>query len=255
MRSTLWRHDGGVLQECVSTLLYFDFTTFFVAHPFFRQSLFTLLRAFLFLPFVEFFSTSSFYLFIFKHLYLTSFFRIPWHVTDPMIVTQIPLDSPQVPQDLLQKPRPPWFRPLRKKGARSSSSNHSESPEAGSLSPGADATSFATPGANDLPFSTPENGIYGAGALGGDTGPFSPGTDGMLAELLRAPAGSFDGATGDNIFGASTGDGGMAMSPADLLAMFGDGNGSVGSFGAHDFGAPDAFGGTFGRRSSDLGIG
>lgn len=182
-------------------------------------------------------------------------FHVARHLTDLVIVTQIPLDSPQVPQELLQKPRPPWFRPLRKKGARSSSSNHSESPEAGSLSPGADVTSFATPTANDIPFSTPENGVYGAGALGGEAGPFSPGTDGMLAELLRAPAGSFDGATGDNIFGAAGGDGSMAMSPADLLAMFGDGSGGMGSFGGHDFGTPDAFGTpAFGRRSSDLGL-
>lgn len=63
-------------------------------------------------------------------LSFSSFFLVHAH-RYVCAVTQIPLDSPSVPQDLLAKPRPPWIRPLRKKNpsAPRSSGSHESPPQ------------------------------------------------------------------------------------------------------------------------------
>ncbi|KAI0027787.1 fungal-specific transcription factor domain-containing protein, partial [Vararia minispora EC-137] len=154
-------------------------------------------------------------------------------------ITQIPLDSPQVPQDLLQKPRPPWIRPLRKKqpGAPRSSGS------------GSGSTHGESPPTSSEAFS-PADMFVDMNALGSPSfatsAPFPPSSDTVPHAQPFGDGSQFADEEG-------VGAAGIGILPAEIMALFG-GNGDV--FGGQvpqDF-LSDGFG-SFGRRGSGAGVG
>ncbi|KAI0051558.1 hypothetical protein FA95DRAFT_1534316 [Auriscalpium vulgare] len=139
-------------------------------------------------------------------------------------ITQIPLDNPSIPQELLQNmPRPPWVRPVRKKNPsapRSSGSVDSparESPE--TFSPtdmfvdmiGANGPTHPSGSAFAL-----SNGF--SGTKGGPTTsspqPFTLDSSSPVSHFLDV-GGGVDGMKSDPV---------TAMSPVDIMALFNEGN-------------------------------